>query len=49
MLHDESYRNKWEAKKRWYDQHFPGRLAVTTMDSGDLTRDAAELISGHFS
>jgi exodeoxyribonuclease V alpha subunit len=46
-LEDEDYRNHWETKQAWYDAHFPGRL-VTTVDSGDLTKDAAELINSHF-
>jgi hypothetical protein len=46
-LEAEDYRNHWETKRAWYDTHFPGRL-VTTVDSGDLTKDAAELIKSHF-
>ena len=46
-LEDEGYRNHWETKRAWYDAHFPGRL-VTTVDSGDLTKDAAAVINSHF-
>jgi hypothetical protein len=47
-MDDEGYRNHWETKLAWYKQHFAGRL-VTTMDSGDLTSDAVELIRRNFS
>lgn len=47
-MDEEGYRNHWQTKQAWYDKHFPGHL-VTTMDSGDLTRDAVELIKNHFS
>jgi hypothetical protein len=46
-LEDEDYRNHWETKRTWYDGHFPGRL-VTTVDSGDLTKDATDLIRRYF-
>jgi len=46
-LDREDYRNHWETKRAWYETHFPGRL-VTTVDSGDLTKDATELIGRHF-
>jgi hypothetical protein len=46
-LEREDYRSHWETKRVWYDSHFPGRL-VTTVDSGDLTKDAADLIRSHF-
>jgi exodeoxyribonuclease V alpha subunit len=46
-LEDEGYQNHWETKRAWYDAHFPGRL-VTTVDSGDLTKDAVEVINIHF-
>lgn len=47
-LDDEKYRNHWETKEAWYALHFPGRL-LTTLDSGQLTTDAAELIKQHLS
>lgn len=43
MLHDESYRNRWETKRAWYDKHFPGRL-VTTLESASLSKGAASVI-----
>jgi exodeoxyribonuclease V alpha subunit len=43
MLHDESYRNRWETKKQWYDEHFPGRL-VTTFESHELSTEASKVI-----
>lgn len=46
-LDQEDYRSHWETKREWYDKHFPGRL-VTTVDTGDLTKDATELIGTHF-
>ena len=30
MMHDEKYRNHRETKRKWYAQHFPGRLVVTS-------------------
>jgi exodeoxyribonuclease V alpha subunit len=47
-LDNEEYRNHWEAKKAWYDLFFPGRL-LTTEESGDLSKEANELIELHFS
>ena len=39
--------NHWATKRAWYDTNFLGRL-VTTIDSGELTRSAAELIQQSF-
>jgi hypothetical protein len=47
-LDDERYRNHWETKEAWYEEHFPGRLVVTR-ESGELSTDAAELIKTAFS
>lgn len=44
MLHDESYRARWEAKKQWYDSHFPGQL-LTTYESTHLSQEASKLIA----
>jgi hypothetical protein len=44
----ERYKNHWETKKAWYDKFFPGRL-VTTEESGELSKQAATLISEYFS
>jgi exodeoxyribonuclease V alpha subunit len=46
-LDEDEYRNHWETKREWYDLHFPGRL-VTTVDTGNLTKNATELIRTHF-
>jgi hypothetical protein len=43
MLHDESYRHRWETKMAWYDQNFPGQL-ITTYEGPNLSQDAAALI-----
>jgi exodeoxyribonuclease V alpha subunit len=43
MLHDESYRNRWEAKKRWYNRHFPGQL-LTTFETTGLSVEASKVI-----
>lgn len=43
MLHDESYRHRWETKQAWYDQHFPGQL-LTTFEGANLSHDATQLI-----
>jgi len=43
MLHDESYRNKWETKKNWYDRNFPGQL-LTTFESATLSVEASKVI-----
>lgn len=48
LLHQEEYQNHWNCKKRWYEQHFPGRLVVTE-ESGNLSIDANEVIAQHFS
>jgi hypothetical protein len=44
----EGYRNHWDTKKNWYEEFFPGRL-LTTTESGELSKDAAVLISENFS
>jgi hypothetical protein len=45
MLDDETYRNRWETKKAWYNKHFPGQL-ITTTESPQLSNEAARLIDG---
>jgi hypothetical protein len=47
-LDQESYKNHWELKKRWYDKHFPDQL-LTTFESGKLSKDASEIISKYLS
>jgi exodeoxyribonuclease V alpha subunit len=44
----EDYRNHWETKTAWYEKHFPGQL-VTTLESNNLSKDAAAIIADHFS
>lgn len=39
-----SYRDRVEAKRRWYEQHFPGQL-LETQESGELSEEAATLIA----
>ena len=48
LLSREEYRNKWTAKRAWYEKHFPRRL-VTTQESGNLSKDALDVINRHFS
>lgn len=48
LLDRNEYRNKWQAKKAWYEEHFPGNL-VTTEESGDLSLKAKQVIEQHFS
>ena len=48
LLNREEYRNHWEIKKAWYEEFFPGRL-VTTIESGNLSPDAEDLINRYFS
>lgn len=43
MLHDDKYKSHWKTKKNWYNKFFPGQL-LTTLDSGDLTKDAQKII-----
>lgn len=43
MLQDETYRNRWEAKKQWYDEHIPGQL-LTTPESTNLSIEALKII-----
>ena len=47
-LDDERYRHHWETKRAWYERFFPGRL-VTTEESGNLSKDAEQLIERRFS
>ena len=44
MLDVDKYRNHWETKERWYTRFFPEQL-VTTVEGGDLTRQAQALIT----
>ncbi|HEL4257236.1 AAA family ATPase [Stenotrophomonas maltophilia] len=44
MLDRADYRLRWEAKKLWYERHFPGRLFITE-ESADLSERAASIIA----
>lgn len=48
MLDSDYYRQKWEAKKAWYDKHFPGMLIVTE-ESPQLSKRVAQIIAEQFS
>ena len=41
---DRGYMAHWAKKEAWYNKHFPGKL-ITTYESNNLSRDAAELIA----
>ena len=47
LLDQERYRNHWQLKKAWYEEHFPGKL-LTTEESGQLSIDAQKLITANF-
>lgn len=44
MLDTSNYAERWERKRLWYDQWFPGQL-VTTREGPDLSVESATLIS----
>jgi hypothetical protein len=46
-MEDENYRNRWDTKEIWYKKYFPDRL-VTTIESGNLSKDAQSIIENHF-
>jgi len=46
-LNRDEHREHWELKKKWYDEHFPGRL-VMTEESGELTRHATRVVDTIF-
>ncbi len=48
LLNQERYRQHWEIKKAWYEEHFPGRLVITE-EGSNLSHDAAKIIEEHFS
>lgn len=47
LLECDEYRRKWEAKRAWYEMHFPGRLLITE-ESGDLSHSAKAIIDRTF-
>ncbi len=40
------YSAHWERKKKWYEQHFPGKLLIT-YEGKDLSTDAMAIIKEH--
>jgi exodeoxyribonuclease V alpha subunit len=48
LLESERYRTHWEQKHAWYEKFFPDRL-VTTVESGNLSQDANQIIEQFFS
>ena len=48
LLHNDAYRIHWERKRTWYERFFPDRLIITE-ESGELSRDADEVIQRYFS
>jgi exodeoxyribonuclease V alpha subunit len=48
LLHRDEYKKKWNAKRAWYQAHYPGAL-ITTKESGELSLEAKQLIETHFS
>ncbi len=47
MMNLPEYKEHWEKKKAWYDEHFPGRL-ITTVESPQLSIDAESIINKYF-
>ena len=43
MLSKPEYVEHWRDKKKWYDEHFPGRL-LTTEEGADLSKAANAVI-----
>lgn len=43
MLHLPKYQKRWEAKEKWYQEHFPNQLLVT-YESNELTTEAQNII-----
>jgi hypothetical protein len=47
MLDKPDYNKRWEQKKQWYAEHFPGSLLVT-VESPKLSKNAQKLIAETF-
>lgn len=47
MLDLEDYRQDWELKKGWYEEHFPGQL-ITTQESSTLSQEVRQIITSTF-
>lgn len=41
------YKNHWETKQKWYEEHFPGQLLVT-YEGPDQTKQIAEILKTTF-
>jgi exodeoxyribonuclease V alpha subunit len=41
------YKNHWETKKKWYDEHFPGQLIVT-FEGNDQTNQIRNILKSKF-
>jgi ATP-dependent DNA helicase RecQ len=47
MLDVDDYWRKWELKKDWYAEHFPGQV-ITTTETSTLSEEAKEIITSTF-
>ena len=47
MLHRDDYRAHWDKKRIWYERFFPGQL-ITTEESGELSKQADDVIRTYF-
>lgn len=47
MLGVEEYRQNWELKKAWYEEHFPGQ-PITTKESSTLSEETKQIIASTF-
>lgn len=43
LINNNDYRKKWQAKKAWYEKHFPDQLIITE-EGGALSVDAKNVI-----
>lgn len=41
------YKNHWETKQKWYEQHFPDKL-ITTFESTDQTTQIKDILKNRF-
>ncbi len=44
MLDDDEYARKWDQKKVWYEQHFPGQL-ITTKETSTLSQETKNILA----
>jgi ATP-dependent DNA helicase RecQ len=47
MLGVEEYRQNWELKKAWYEEHFPGQV-ITTTETSTLSEETRQIIAATF-